>query len=101
MQSYVTEPRAVATGPGYAVVPTAGACAVLRVSSRDDGVPRVGRYRSRYCNYACHKRVDVTAGRATVDNRTDAYSRNQTLLRCSSSATDAGSAFNCAPWLRR
>src|SRR2546425_12791412 len=51
--SSVTEPRlvGVATGPGYAVVPTACACAVLRLSSRDDCVPRAGRDRFQFCNH--------------------------------------------------
>src|SRR2546425_8266709 len=38
--SFVSVPRAVATGPGYAVVPTACVASVLRLSSRNDCVPR-------------------------------------------------------------
>src|SRR6266571_377634 len=34
--SFVSVPRAVATGPGYAVVPTACVASVLRLSSRND-----------------------------------------------------------------
>src|SRR5438876_4077571 len=37
---FVSVPRAVGTGPGYAVVPTACVASVLRLSSRDGCVPR-------------------------------------------------------------